>query len=379
MPSPSLKLPVDVLFTVLDFAADDADLRTCAMVHSTWTRPSQARLFRSVVVNGRERSWPRLLVILNTSPHIRPFIRALSIRANALDGGFVPTKQIALLFPRVGHILLEFFSRQDGLKLLAGFPALKTLALSMASSDVDFPADELYRVKLEKLDIFHMCHEYGRTMSLRGALNFLVSSVTTRTLRVLRIDLSAPEDYPLLRVALNALVSMEELQMEVRTNSLAQIGALPLRHDRFFVLTGRGAGFDLGKIHVKVLQLIMHWNTSPTVMGAFLLLKHTAFPRMVELGLMIHESLPLYTPIARLECPREYHPFGRLWNTETGPDPREWELTPVLAQRLKRVHVEFYRRIPCRLFQTQAFFRLFGPANNPSVLKFVPNEAKVVD
>jgi hypothetical protein len=59
-------------------------------------------------------------------------------------------------------------------------------------------------------------------------------------------------------------------------------------------------------------------------------------------------------------------------------EPREWELTPAVAERLKRVRVELHYLIPC-LFQAQAFFRLFGVANSPRILEFVPNGVKVVD
>jgi hypothetical protein len=108
----------------------------------------------------------------------------------------------------------------------------------------------------------------------------------------------------------------------------------------------------------------------------FLLLKHTSFPRMVELRLWIRES----HHNRRLGRAKGtfYFPFGREWNGKSGPEPREWELTPVFARRLKRVRVELHYLIPC-LFQAQAFFRLFGAANSPRVLDFVPNGAKVVD
>jgi hypothetical protein len=367
MPTPSLSF--DVLFIIFGFLADNADLRICSMVHSTWTPPSQARLFHSVVV--RLGQWRRLLVILHASPHLRSLVHGLDIHAWAPHGEYVSHEQIALLFPRVERMKLRNVQQQDSLEFLSAFPALKHLAL--LSSDVDFPTDVIDCVALESLDICRMCY-IDNHMTLRGALDFIASSATTRTLRVLRIHVPQPGDYPLLRTTLNALTSLEELEMTVPTQSLAQIGALLARRVHFFALTGREAGFNLGKIRVKVLKLIVHEIDAPTVEGVFLLLKHTSFPRMIRLRLTFRESAHR----RRLDrSPRDtfYHPFGKDWNGDSRPD---WELTPVLAKRLKRVHVELYRTIPC-LFQAKAFFRLFGPANDPRILKFVPNQAQVVD
>jgi hypothetical protein len=129
-------------------------------------------------------------------------------------------------------------------------------------------------------------------------------------------------------------------------------------------------------IHVTILKLNVIWIYAPTVESVFLLLKHTSFPRMVELRLWIRES-NLNRRLGRAEG-TFYFPFGREWDGESEPESREWELTPAVAERLKRVRVELHYLIPC-LFQAQAFFRLFGAANSPRILDFVPNGAKIVD
>jgi hypothetical protein len=238
MPAPILSFEVVdmILGFVKDPDDDDADLLTCALVHPAWTRPSQARLLRSVEIKlGRQ--WSRLWAALQGYPHLRALVQALHIHDKALDGVPVPIHQVPVIFPSVMDVMMFGVGTQDVLKLLKAFPALKTLALRYMLIDVEFPAEQLKSISLESLDISYIYGPQERSTALRGALTFLASSTTTCTLRVLQIDVRGLDDYSLLRVSLNALASLEELEMRVHAQPLAKIGASSTRSVHSFTLT----------------------------------------------------------------------------------------------------------------------------------------------
>jgi hypothetical protein len=103
---------VELIFDVLraEHAVDAVPaLRACAVVHSTWTRGAQSRLFRQLVIGVPAKEWnpaiqfftvPWMSLVgsLERHPHARPLIQALEIRKSIAEK----------LLPRLSPILLPF-------------------------------------------------------------------------------------------------------------------------------------------------------------------------------------------------------------------------------------------------------------------------------
>ncbi|KAJ7620378.1 hypothetical protein FB45DRAFT_930086 [Roridomyces roridus] len=73
-----LKIP-ELLDVIVSFVDAPKDLRVSALVHRSWTLPSQARLFSSIYFNQNPLQARHLVSALQGSPHLAPLIQSLTL------------------------------------------------------------------------------------------------------------------------------------------------------------------------------------------------------------------------------------------------------------------------------------------------------------
>jgi hypothetical protein len=123
----ALSLPREIMGFILDELGADRQLpslRACALVHSSWTLASQARIFHTVAVHSQEQ-WNALVELLRSSSHICPLLR----RLETYDELYVSSagEPYAMLFPRVEHLTYGYPPLED--MMLRSLPSLLTLEL----------------------------------------------------------------------------------------------------------------------------------------------------------------------------------------------------------------------------------------------------------
>jgi hypothetical protein len=133
---PVFMLPVELVEHIVDYLRDDqVSLRSSALVHPSWTMPSQILLFDTIVLVTRT-SCSTFLSRLLVFPHLRPYIRALSIHDWAwttlmgtvlsTSSGFSATD----LFPCLDYLRVVGVQDELFYEKLASFPrSLSQLSL----------------------------------------------------------------------------------------------------------------------------------------------------------------------------------------------------------------------------------------------------------
>jgi hypothetical protein len=128
-------LPLDVVENILEYLDDLRDMRTCALVHSSWTAKCQRCLFRDLVVGARDTrryagamwQWKRLCTTLRNSIHLREYPRVLTLKgdwANQHRGYISNYSELAALLPRLASVVIDAGYGGCGIDIILGIPSL---------------------------------------------------------------------------------------------------------------------------------------------------------------------------------------------------------------------------------------------------------------
>jgi hypothetical protein len=222
----ALSLPREVTEFILDeLGVDLPSLRACALVHSSWTLASQARIFHTVAVHSEEQ-WDALIELLRASSHIRPLLR----RLEACDEFSVSSAEPSpMLFPRVEHLTYSRPPLED--MMLRIFPSLITLELSnclwyyadnalcqrIASG---YSPEKGGVLVLRSLILIDVC-EFPDWSSLAEWTRI---SVQWQSLRSLAITVPKPEDGPAHQQMFEVITALETLTLDCKYRRSDGIG-----------------------------------------------------------------------------------------------------------------------------------------------------------
>jgi hypothetical protein len=179
-------LNLDLVSEILSFVTDDSTLRSSALVHRSWTTYSQALLFHTTHIGASGPSsnhkWPKpwvfLLILLENTPHLRPYIRILDFLLETdHDDWRRDTHVGSTLFPNVHTARFIATPLWD---LVEKLPQLKSLCAACTTDVRPLHED---RLKLEILELNLPVDQprlpawLHRSTSLRGSLRKLSLSV----------------------------------------------------------------------------------------------------------------------------------------------------------------------------------------------------------
>jgi hypothetical protein len=142
--------------------ADDDTLHSCSLVHRSWTALSQHLLFQDVVIKASgnrylgpgdtswSTPWMRLLLLLEATPHLRPFIQILHF-PNGIhkDNRRQDTSIGPTLFPNVHTV---HFDNKPLWHLVLHLPRLIALVCT-AKHDVFYGPANAGQLQLQSLEL----------------------------------------------------------------------------------------------------------------------------------------------------------------------------------------------------------------------------------
>jgi hypothetical protein len=120
-----LEVQLEIVSSIEPDTPEDVDtLRTCSLVHRSWTSSSQTILFHSVTI-AHHWEWARLFLLLKSAIHIRDLIELLTVCCSRPFSSL--RHRVYHLFPRVTS--LSFKNSEFDIALVAQLPALQHLEM----------------------------------------------------------------------------------------------------------------------------------------------------------------------------------------------------------------------------------------------------------
>jgi hypothetical protein len=181
-------LPPELITQIVDVHhGDTPSLKACSLVNSVWTPASQRNLFYRLTIS-RTKHWHALPVLLEQSPHIRPYIVSLIVM-RSYDPAYIPPPHLPLKYGEVPWSILprvllpevrtlSFKATTPVSWLMSELPALQTISLRGAPGLVMkyAPKDlcNARNIQLQTLDLKHcelpisFCEWLGATGSSRS-------------------------------------------------------------------------------------------------------------------------------------------------------------------------------------------------------------------
>jgi hypothetical protein len=146
-------LNLDLVPEILSFVDEDSTLRSSSLVHRSWTTCSQALLFHTIHVEDRSivyswsSPWIRLVILLETTPHLRPYIRILDFHYDIYTDDRRRDAHLGLtLFPNV-HTMR--FASNPLWHIVENHPRLKSLFVAYRMDNGPLHEDRLHLEQME--------------------------------------------------------------------------------------------------------------------------------------------------------------------------------------------------------------------------------------
>jgi hypothetical protein len=175
--------------------ADDDTLHSCALVHRSWTAPSQRLLFQDVVIKASgnrylgpgdtscSTPWMRLMLLLEATPHLRPYIQILHFPPDIHKDNRRQDASIGpVMFPNVHTV--QFDSRPLW-HLVLHLPRLIALACRAEYDAIDGPANagqlQLQSLNFRGYSGRRLLPSWAQLPSMQNSLRKLSLSVLMRS------------------------------------------------------------------------------------------------------------------------------------------------------------------------------------------------------